>query len=264
MPCIVLPKAPVLVLQSKPEVKKMEKKLRAVLFDLDGTLLDSIPLIRRTFEKVFADFGIPWGEGEVMKTVGLPLRQAAEIYAPDQEEQFLKAYTEFYHDHQAEMLELFPGTIETLDVLRRAGLRLGLVTSKRREPAVAGMSMTGLDRYISHVVALEDTGRPKPYPDCLLRGLELLAVKPGQSVYVGDSCYDVLTGKNAGVATTGVTWGIASQEEMCSCQPDFIAGNWSQLLDALDKIGAACGHYPSAGSWLQGGECFSSLKFRSS
>jgi pyrophosphatase PpaX len=216
----------------------MEKKLRAVLFDLDGTLLNSIPLIRRTFEKVFADLGIPWGDSGVMKTVGLPLRQAAEIYAPGQEERFLKAYTEFYHDHQAEMLELFPGTIETLDALCGAGYQLGLVTSKRREPAVAGMSMTGLDRYISHVVALEDTSRPKPYPDCLLRGLELLAVKPGQAVYVGDSWYDILTGKNAGVATAGVTWGIASREEMCPYQPDLIADDWMQLLDALGSIRA--------------------------
>lgn len=215
----------------------MKKKLRAVLFDLDGTLLNSIPLIRHCFEKVFADFGIPWGDGEVMKTVGLPLRQAAEIYAPGQEEQFLKEYTEFYHDHQAEMLELFPGTSETLDALCSAGYQLGLVTSKRREPAVAGMSMTGLDRYISQVVALEDTSRPKPYPDCLLRGLELLAVKPGQAVYVGDSWYDVLTGKNAGVSTAGVTWGIASREEMSPYQPDLIADDWMQLLDALGSMG---------------------------
>jgi pyrophosphatase PpaX len=216
---------------------KVKKKLRAVLFDLDGTLLNSIPLIKHCFEKVFADFGIPWGNGEVMKTVGLPLRQAAEIYAQGREEQFLKAYTEFYHDHQAEMLELFPGTAETLDALCGAGYRLGLVTSKRREPAVSGMSMTGLDRYISQVVALEDTSRPKPYPDCLLRGLELLEVKPGQAVYVGDSWYDVLTGKNAGVATAGVTWGIASREEMSPYRPDLIADDWKQLLDAMDSMG---------------------------
>ena len=215
----------------------MKNKLRAVLFDLDGTLLDSIPLIRRCFEKVFADFGIPWGDGEVMKTVGLPLRQAAEIYAPGREEQFLKAYTEFYRDHQVEMLELFPGTIEALEDLCGTGYRLGLVTSKRREPAIAGMSMTGLDRYISQVVALEDTSRPKPQPDCLLRGLELLAVKPGQAVYVGDSWYDVLTGKNAGVATAGVTWGIASREELSPYGPDLIADDWKQFLDVLGSRG---------------------------
>jgi len=236
------------VLESKPGGVKVKKKLRAVLFDLDGTLLNSIPLIRRSFEKVFADFGIPWGDGEVMKTVGLPLRQAAEVYAPGQEERFLKAYTEFYHDHQAEMLELFPGTMEALDALHGAGYRLGLVTSKRREPAVAGMSMTGLDRYLSHVVTLEDTSRPKPYPDCLLRGLELLAVEPGQAVYVGDSWYDVLTGKNAGVATAGVTWGIASREEMRPYQPDLIADDWRQLLDALGSLKAV----PSSKVWRSG------------
>jgi pyrophosphatase PpaX len=101
------------------------------------------------------------------------------------------------------------------------------------------MTMTGLDRFISQVVALEDTSRPKPYPDCLLRGLELLAVKPDQALYAGDSWYDVLTGKSAGVVTAGVTWGIASREEMSPYQPDFIADNWKQFLDALGNMGAA-------------------------
>ncbi len=214
----------------------METKIRAVLFDLDGTLLNSIPLIRRSFEKVFADFGIPWGNGEVMKTVGLPLRQAAEIYAPGLEERFLKAYAEFYRNHQQEMLKLFPGAMETLEALDSSGYRLGLVTSKRRELTVANMSMTGLDRYLSQVVALEDTSRPKPDPDCLLRCLELLAVDPGQAFYAGDSCYDILAGKGAGVATAGVTWGIASREELRPYSPDFIVDDWKQFLAALDSL----------------------------
>ena len=211
----------------------MKTQIRAMLFDLDGTLLNSIPLIRRSFENVFADFGIPWVEGGVMKTVGLPLRQAAEIHAPGQEERFLKAYTEFYRDHQQEMLDLFPGALETLESLDSSGYRLGLVTSKRREPTLANMSMTGLDRYIGHVVALEDTSRPKPYPDCLLRCLDLLAAEPGQACYAGDSWYDVMAGKSAGVATVGVTWGIASREELWPYRPDFIVDNWGQLLAAV-------------------------------
>ncbi len=68
---------------------------QAVLFDLDGTLINTIPLIRLTFEKVFADFGIPWGNGEVLETIGLPLRQIAERYAPGRAEAFLEAYSSF-------------------------------------------------------------------------------------------------------------------------------------------------------------------------
>lgn len=211
-------------------------KLKAVLFDLDGTLLNSIPLIRRCFEIVFAEFEIPWGDGAVMKTVGLPLRQVAESYAPGQADLFLKVYTEFYRSHQQEMLKLFPGAKEAVKTLDRAGYRLGLVTSKLREPAVSNLVMTGLDQYLQHVVTVEDTSRPKPYPDCLLRGLRLLAVEPDQAVYVGDSWYDVQTGKNAGVATAGVTWGIASRDELNPYQPDVIADDWSQLLTALSSL----------------------------
>lgn len=214
-------------------------KLKAVLFDLDGTLLDSIPLIRRCFERVFAEFEIPWGDGAVMKTVGLPLGQVAETYAPGQADRFLKSYTEFYRDHQQSMIDLFPGTKETLASLEGAGYRLALVTSKRREPAISNLAITGLDRYLQHVVTVEDTSRPKPYPDCLLRGLELLAAEPEEAIYVGDSWFDVQTGKNAGVATAGVTWGIASREELDPYQPDLIADDWSQLLSALNSLEAA-------------------------
>lgn len=223
-------------------------KLKAVLFDLDGTLLNSIPLIRRSFEQVFADLGIPWGDGAVMKTVGLPLRQVAESYALGQEDRFLKAYTEFYRDHQRGMLELFPGTKEALEALDRSGYRLALVTSKRREPAVSNIAITGLDQYLEHVVTVDDASRPKPYPDCLLRGLELLATEPDRAIYVGDSWYDVQTGKNAGVATAGVTWGIASREELGPYQPDVIADDWAQLLAALDRLEAA----PSKEHWISG------------
>ncbi len=211
-------------------------KLKAVLFDLDGTLLNSIPLIRRCFERVFAEFDIPWSDGAVMKTVGLPLRQVAESYAPGQADLFLKVYTEFYRDHQQEMLKLFPGAKEVVQALDRAGYRLALVTSKRREPAVSNLALTGLDQYLQHVVTVEDTSRPKPYPDCLLKGLRLLAVEADQAVYVGDSWYDVQTGKNAGVATVGVTWGIASREELGPYLPDVIADDWSQLLAALSGL----------------------------
>jgi pyrophosphatase PpaX len=134
------------------------------------------------------------------------------------------------------MLELFPGAIETLETLDSSGYRLGLVTSKKREPAVANISMTGLDRYLSCVVATDDTNRPKPCPDCLLRALDLLATEPGQAFYAGDSLYDVLTGKNAGVATAGVTWGIASREELSPYRPDFIVDDWMQLLAALGSL----------------------------
>jgi pyrophosphatase PpaX len=222
----------------------MEKKLRAVVFDLDGTLLNSIPLIRRTFEQVFAEFGIPWGDGAVMKTVGLPLRQAAEIYARGRDEQFLEAYATFYHDHQPEMLDLFPGTLDAVRVLHDSGYRLGLATSKRREPAVDGLILTGLDRYFTHVVAMDDTKRPKPYPDCLLRCLDLLAEDASRAIYVGDSIYDVQTGKNAGTATAGVTWGIASREELGHYRPDVIVDNWMQLLEALDRM-----NMPSGAVW---------------
>lgn len=212
--------------------------LKAVLFDLDGTLLDSIPLIRQTFLRTFAELGLTWGEGEVMRTVGLPLRQVAERYAPGREVEFLRLYSEHNQEKRTETLKLFPGALETVEFLWRSGYRQALVTSKRRVSALAGTTLTGLDRYLETVVTCDDVVRSKPHPDCLFKALEMMAIGQEEAVYVGDSWHDIQTGKNAGVATAGVSWGMASHQELTDCNPDFIAADWAELIAFLSGRGA--------------------------
>ncbi|HHW40210.1 MAG TPA: HAD-IA family hydrolase [Syntrophomonadaceae bacterium] len=210
-------------------------QLKAVIFDLDGTIIDSLPLIKLTFEKVFEDFGIPWGNGEVLKTVGLPLRDVAASYAPGRVEEFLAAYVKIQNKYQEKLLKAYPGAAETLETLQKRGYRLALATSKRRPATIAGLALTGLDRYLEAVVTVEDVPRPKPNPDTLFKTLELLKMEPAEAVYVGDSWYDILTGKNAGVPTIGVTWGMATREELAAHTPDFIVDTWEELLSLLDR-----------------------------
>lgn len=205
-------------------------KIEAVLFDLDGTLINSIPLIRLTFEKVFADFGIPWGNGEVLKTIGLPLREVARQYAPGRVEEFLDKYAEFQQSRHEEYTKLYPGVIEVLKEIKNTGLRTGVVTSKRRAPALAGMALTGIDRYIEVAVTVEDVTRPKPDPEPVCRALDLLHTRPENAVYTGDSWYDIISGKNAGVTTIGVTWGMATREQLESYGPDFIVDSWEEFM----------------------------------
>lgn len=208
-------------------------KFRAVIFDLDGTLLDTIPLIRQTFIKVFHDLSIPWGNGEVLKTIGLPLREVAEVYAPERVEEFMSLYAEFQSTRYRELTRVFPGTIETLGALKINGYRTAVVTSKRRPPALAGMSLTGIDRYIEVAVTVDDVSRPKPDPESVVRALDLLNTSPRDSLYVGDSWYDIQAGKQAGVTTVGVTWGMATREEIADAGPDLVVDSWREFLAAL-------------------------------
>lgn len=210
--------------------------VKAVLFDLDGTLINSIPLIRLTFENVFAELGIPWGRGEVLETIGLPLKKVAEQYAPGRVGEFLERYSEFQKTRHKDYTKLYPGAIESLKEIKTTGFRTGVVTSKRRIPALAGMALTGLDEYIEVTVAVEDVAKPKPNPEPVHRALGLLHIRPENAVYVGDSWYDVMAGKEAGVTTIGVTWGMATKEQLNEHQPHFVVDSWEELLVALNRI----------------------------
>lgn len=208
-------------------------KFKTVLFDLDGTLINTIPLIRLTFEKVFADFGIPWANGEVLKTIGLPLREVAEQYAPGRVEEFLEQYAAFQSTKHKEYTKLYPGTLETLKLIKMKGFRTGVVTSKRKVPAQTGMALTGIDSYIEIAISVEDVSKPKPNSEPVLKALELLNMQPEDALYVGDSWYDVLAGKQAGVTTVGVTWGMAAREQLEEHNPDYIVDSWDEFLTII-------------------------------
>ncbi|HBG22114.1 MAG TPA: haloacid dehalogenase [Peptococcaceae bacterium] len=210
--------------------------LNAVLFDLDGTLIDSIPLIRLSFEHTFRQLGLPWGNGEVLNTIGLPLRDVAEDYAPGNAETFLAVYAEFQKETQDKLLKPFPETKKTLNHLQEKGYHIGVVTSKRRKATRKSLDITELEKYLEVVVSVEDACKPKPNPDCLLAALQQIEVPPDETVYVGDSIYDILTGKNAGAATIGVTWGIAAKEDLKRQQPDFLVDSWEELRSAIDCL----------------------------
>lgn len=210
--------------------------LKSVLFDLDGTLIDSIPFISLSFEHTFRQLGLPWRNGEVLNTIGLPLCDVAEDYAPGNADTFLEVYAEFQKETQDKLLKPFPETKNTLNHLLEKGYQIGVVTSKRRQATKKSLDITELRKYLEVVVSVEDACQPKPNPDCLLAALQQLEVLPDEAVYVGDSIYDILTGKNAGTATIGVTWGIAAKEDLKKQQPDFLVDSWEELRSAIESI----------------------------
>ncbi len=207
-----------------------------VLFDLDGTLLDSLPLIETTFRHVFRKMNIPWDNGAVMKTVGLPLRDACRQFAGDRWQEFFDCYVNYQLTIHDQYIKLFPGTAEALRQIRPLVKGVGVVTSKRRPMARRGIATTGLDRYLDVVVALEDVEKPKPDAEPVLRGLEKLGAAPDRAVFVGDSLFDVQAGRAANVTTIGVTWGMASREDLQAAGPDHIVDTWPDLVEVLKSL----------------------------
>ncbi|WP_027366006.1 HAD-IA family hydrolase [Desulfotruncus alcoholivorax] len=207
-----------------------------VLFDLDGTLLDSLPLIENSFRYTFKQFGIPWQNGAVMKTVGLPLREACKQFAREKWREFFNCYIQYQLQIHDDFIRAFPGTTTALAQIKTMVKGMGVVTSKRRIMAVRGTEVTGLDQFFEHIVSLEDVDKPKPDPQPVQRCLEFFGARPRQAVFVGDSYYDIESGHNAGVITVGVTWGMAARDELEAAGSDFVVDSWSQLISVLNEV----------------------------
>lgn len=207
---------------------------KTVLFDLDGTLIDSLPLIKATYRRVFETMEIPWDDGKVMETIGIPLIKIAEQFAGEKAEHFFNLYLKYQNEKHDDYIKLFPGTFETLNEIKSRGYTIGIVTSKRRETAKRAVELTRIDSLINILIAFEDVKAHKPEPEPVLKAMQSLTAAPEKTMYVGDSWYDIMAGKCAGVATVGVTWGMADRVKLAEYKPSYIIDHWDQLFQIIN------------------------------
>ena len=208
--------------------------LRAVLFDLDGTLINSIDHIVACWQHtVRACLGREMAREEILPTLGRALLECFEEVAPGRSEEMRVAYRAYQLQTHDTMITLFPGTRETLERLKSAGLELGVVTSKGLPVATEGLDLFNLLPFFNTLVTYEDTTRHKPHPDPLLTACERLGIEPGQALYVGDAVVDIQAGRAAGTQTAGVTWGAASPEGIAAAGPDYVFDRMDELPPAI-------------------------------
>jgi pyrophosphatase PpaX len=216
----------------------MPTRLRAVLFDLDGTLIDSIPLILDSMHYAFAGIDRPRpDDAELITGIGTPLWLQLGKYARDDAELTLlrTRYREFQGLHHDEYVRAFPGVAETLAALQAAGMAMAIVTSKGDEFARKGLDHAGLGAFIEVIVGADSTKKHKPDPEPVLLALERLGVAAGDAVMVGDSPHDIAAGNAAGVATVAALWGPFSREQLEVAKPTYFAstiGGLGALLKA--------------------------------
>jgi pyrophosphatase PpaX len=210
-------------------------RYETVLFDLDGTLVDSGAMILASFRHATRTVLAREIPDEQLLTYvgGMRLAEQMQQIDPDRADDLVRIYREHNEPLHRE-LQAFDGMLDVLETLKSERRRLGLVTAKRRATVELAFAVVPLDRYLEAVVAADDTERHKPHPDPLLRALELLDGRPRSAVYVGDSPYDVRAAKSAGMAAVAVTWGgIHGAERLAEEDPDALVGSAEELLAAL-------------------------------
>ena len=211
--------------------------IKAVLFDLDGKLIDTHDIILASMRHTVGHYvstDIP--EDVLMHGVGTPLWNQMLHFAggPGNEQQademtaFYRQHNDAIHDQEAKE---FPGISAMVEVLEGKGLRMGIVTGKRHALAVRGLQLFGLDRFMEFVIGSDDIASHKPEPGPVLAGCDRMGLTPQECVYVGDSPYDIASGNAAGCTTVAVTWGMFPLQELLDQHPDFVVDNPAQLAE---------------------------------
>jgi len=186
------------------------KTSSAVLFDLDGTLIDSIELIYRSVEhalSVHRKDAVT--RDRILASIGIPLRTHLRRYALDDAEAdaMVQTYREWNAAHHDELVRPYAGIHAALDRLSERGVAMAVVTSKSAPAASQGLTHCGLAGYFELVVGPEQTTRHKPDPDPLWHACEQLAVTPDAAAYVGDSVHDMTAARAGGLHAVGAGWG---------------------------------------------------------
>ena len=206
-----------------------------VLFDLDGTLIDSGAMILASFRHATRTvLAREIADEELVAAVGgSTIHDQMRVFDPDRVEELV----EVYRAHNAPLhseLQAFPGVLHLLDELAAQGRRLGVVTAKRRKTVELAFEVLPIERYFGAVVTSDDTERHKPLPDPVLLALERLGAELEEAAFVGDSPFDVAAGKAAGVFTVAVAWGgIHSEERLREIGADVVVGSAEELRDVL-------------------------------
>lgn len=204
--------------------------IKAILFDFDGTLLDSVPDILTAAEHAASVIGVPFGRNQMRGLIGLPLADEGRILAGERGEEWQAAYRSVYTSLTP---HLFPGTIEMLETLRRRGLKLAVVTSKRRRSALRQLEDSGIDGLFDVVVTCEDVEQPKPHPECVIAALHALGVEAQEAVFVGDSLFDADAAIGAGVMMVGVSWGAETREKLEDVCDGGVFDDWAAFLESV-------------------------------
>ena len=211
--------------------------LSAVLFDFDGTLVDTTEMIhqsmRHATSSVLGREDIP--RETLLANVGQPLPRQMELIDTENAEPLLEAYRSHHERHHDALIREFPGVEESLGRLGSAGIKVAVVTSKRRPSVEMALGIfPGLRNVVDRFVTLEDTTHHKPHPEPLLRALQLLGGIPRErAAYVGDSPFDVQAAKTAGLTSVAVSWGAFSEDALRASEPDHLLPDIPSAVDVL-------------------------------
>lgn len=219
----------------------MINQIDTVLFDFDGTIMDTNNVILMSWQHTFRTLENREEKVEqLVQTFGEPLDVTMKKFFPHVPlEESIEIYRSFHRDNFGDLISLFPGMKELLTQVKAQGYKVGLVTSRLWQTTQQGMEKYGIEDCFDVVVTAEDTTKHKPDPQPVNIALEKLGSLPQQTIMLGDTLFDILCARNAGVKSVLVAWSFALQgktmEDMGDDAPDYILHAPEELFTIISS-----------------------------
>ncbi|WHX51340.1 pyrophosphatase PpaX [Paenibacillus woosongensis] len=203
-----------------------------VLFDLDGTIVDTNELIIASFQHVLDKHKQPRTREQIIPYMGMTLEQQFQAFSGWADvAELVTDYRSFNTMHHDTMVKGFPHVDEVISTLKEKGMKLGIVTTKIRPSTMRVLEMFDLLKYMDAIVTVQDVTYPKPHPEPVLTAIQQLNADPKRTLMVGDSPADIKSAQAAGALSAAVAWSLKGAEELKKYNPDYI------LEDMLDLYG---------------------------
>lgn len=215
-----------------------EHRRMAILFDLDGTLVDTVPFILASVRHAFDGYGSCPTDAEWIAGIGTPLRDQLACFArsPADVAPLLARYRTFWIAEHDRWTRCFPSARETVHSLAARGHPLGVVTAKTEEGALRTLRHVGLLDRMGAIIGADSCARAKPDPEPVRLALHRLGVRPADAIMIGDSPHDLAAGRGAGVRTVAALWGACSRAVLLGASPDHLLDDIAALPALLARI----------------------------
>lgn len=217
----------------------MAKPITTLLFDFDGTLLDTNELIIQTFQYVLGShYPGKYERNDILPFLGPTLQETFDSVDPEKTELLIEEYRAWNKSMHDELSSEFDGVSETLRLLKTAGMKMAIVSTKKKDMVMRGLGLLDVEGVFDEVIAMDDVVKTKPDPEPILLALNRLGATADEALMIGDNYHDIVGGQNAGVRTAGVAWSAKGEEFLQSFNPDFMLQHISDLLHMVKGIEA--------------------------
>jgi 2-phosphoglycolate phosphatase len=212
-----------------------EESTKGVIFDLDGTLIDSYQAIYLSFHYTYVNLGLqPLSFDEVKRAVGLGLSKTfSDLLGEERVPEALRLFRQKYEEVYRQKTYLLAGARKVLEALQGRGIKLAVATNKLGRFSREIFRHFGMDKLFVVILGDEDVSQNKPNPEMLLLAMEKMGLRNEEVVFIGDSLIDIETGKNAGVRVFAIPTGVSTREELERARPTLILNGLPDLFNYI-------------------------------